>query len=366
MRAASLLFSRYIARQFMISIGLVLAILTGIIVLFDAVELVRRSYGHDMPFSIVIQMVLLKLPSILQEVIPFTVLIGGMLCFARLTRSLELVVARSAGLSAWQFLSPAVLSALAIGIFITTIFNPMAAIMLSGYEKLEARYLHGSTSMLAVSSTGLWMRQQNVDEGGKTVIHALRASHEDMTLYDILVLVLDQDNKFIRRIDADSATLKAGYWHIKNAVLTRPGMTAEREENFMLPTSLSSNQLQDSFASPETMSFWELPAFIKALKEAGFSALRHELHWHRVMTLPFFLSAMVMIAAAFSLRLPRRGKTGMLFALGIFVGYVIYFLSDLVSALGLSGSIPVLMAAWMPVLISMLFGFVLLLHLEDG
>jgi lipopolysaccharide export system permease protein len=51
---------------------------------------------------------------------------------------------------------------------------------------------------------------------------------------------------------------------------------------------------------------------------------------------------------------------------GIFSGFVIYFVSDLVAALGLSGSIPVIMAAWAPVGISILLGTVLMLHLEDG
>ena len=39
---------------------------------------------------------------------------------------------------------------------------------------------------------------------------------------------------------------------------------------------------------------------------------------------------------------------------------------DLVAALGLSGSIPVVLAAWVPVAISIMTGMALMLHLEDG
>jgi len=358
--------SKYIGRNFVMSVGLVLAVIAGIIILFDVLELIRRSYSKDVPFRIIIEMTLLKLPTILQKVVPFAVLLGGILSFSRLTRSSELIVARAAGVSAWQFLAPAFIISFALGVFMTTLFNPLGSIMLSRYEQVEAKYMRGSSSMLSVSSTGLWLRQSNEANGGKTVIHSLRVSNKNMELFDVTIFMFGDKNRFIKRIDAPSAKLTQGYWYINDAVLTVPGRPAAKSADYKLKTTLSIEQIQESFASPETMSFWELPGFIDNLTKAGFSAIRHSIYWHKVLVIPFFLCAMVFFAAAFSLRPPRQGKTGALMSGGILAGFVIYFLSDLVSALGLSGSIPVVMAAWFPVGISMLLGAVLMLHLEDG
>ena len=51
---------------------------------------------------------------------------------------------------------------------------------------------------------------------------------------------------------------------------------------------------------------------------------------------------------------------------GVMTGFLLYFLSNFVFALGLSGKIPVVMAAWTPTIVSLLAGFALLFHLEDG
>ena len=78
------------------------------------------------------------------------------------------------------------------------------------------------------------------------------------------------------------------------------------------------------------------------------------------------LIAMVLIAATFSLRLTRRGGTMLWASSGLFFGFLLYFLSDLVFALGLSARIPEVLAAWAPATVTMLLGLTSLLHLEDG
>ena len=75
---------------------------------------------------------------------------------------------------------------------------------------------------------------------------------------------------------------------------------------------------------------------------------------------------MVLIAATFSLRLTRRGGTGLLVLGGLIAGFLLFFLTDVVLALGMSGSIPVILAAWAPAGVFTLLGLAMLLHLEDG
>jgi len=182
----------------------------------------------------------------------------------------------------------------------------------------------------------------------------------------VTIFQFEEDDRFVRRIDADSARLEEGYWAIEKAVMTAPDEPARFHDRFRLPTSLTLAQIQDSFAAPETLSFWALPAFIEVLERSGFSAIKHRIHFYSLLAGPLLLAAMVIIAASFSLRLTRRGGTGLLIVAGVLTGFVLYFLSDLVLALGLSGKIPPLLAAWTPAGISALAGIALLFHLEDG
>ena len=74
--------------------------------LFDFIELLRRAATKpDVGFGLVLEIAALRLPYVAMEILPFAVLLGGILAFWRLTRSSELIVARAAGVSAWQFLA---------------------------------------------------------------------------------------------------------------------------------------------------------------------------------------------------------------------------------------------------------------------
>ena len=114
------------------------------------------------------------------------------------------------------------------------------------------------------------------------------------------------------------------------------------------------------------MSFWDLPGFIQTLEKAGFSAVRHRLYWHSLLAAPLLMCAMVLIAASFTLRHSGLGGTTFVIAGGVITGFVLYFFTDIVFALGLSDSIPAVLAAWTPSGVATLLGLATLLHLEDG
>ena len=79
-----------------------LAALAGLVGLFDFIELLRRAATKpDATFALVLQIAGLRLPYVTMQLLPFAVLLGGIVAFWRLTRSSELIVARASGVSAW-------------------------------------------------------------------------------------------------------------------------------------------------------------------------------------------------------------------------------------------------------------------------
>jgi lipopolysaccharide export system permease protein len=197
-------------------------------------------------------------------------------------------------------------------------------------------------------------------------VHALQVSPRDFELSDVVIFLFKDNDHFAGRIDAETAKLDDGYWDIRKAWITAPDQPPEFAADYRLKTNLTIEQIQDSFASPESVSFWELPQFIDLLQHAGFPALRHRLYWNSLLSDPLLLCAMVLIAATFSLRHQRRGGTVLIIAMGVFTGFLVYFISDVVFALGLTESIPIFLAAWSPAGASLLFGLAMLFHLEDG
>jgi lipopolysaccharide export system permease protein len=358
--------STYIARQFFIWFCGVFGTMVSVTFLLDYIELIRRGGTRaQATWGTLLEMAALKLPHTAQDVMPFAILFGTMLVFWRLTRSNELVVARAAGVSVWGFLTPAILVALLVGIVAVTLFNPIAAAMEASYQKLDKRILRQAGDPLSLSNAGLWLRQSDA-AGGQIVFHGDKSTAPELLLRNVSVYFLNRLSEFTSRIEARAARLDGGFWVIEDGQRFRPGEPPESFGEMRLPTSLTATKIEESLASPDTMSFWELPGFITLLEQSGFSAQRHRLHFNVLLARPFLFCAMVLVAATFSLRMQRRGGAAMLIVSGVAAGFLLYFVSDIVFALGLSAKIPILLAAWTPTAVSMIFGTSMLLHLEDG
>lgn len=359
--------SRYITRTYLLNLLGLFGALLFIVFLFDMVELIRRaSKRDDIPFSAVIEMGLLKLPEVAQIILPFAVLFGAMFTFWQLTRRYELIVVRSSGFSVWQFLSPILLAAFSIGLVQISLINPMGALLLGKYEELENIHLKRNKNEIAVFKEGLWLRQSLEGEAGYSILHAGRIDQKQWLLEDVTVLQFDESDHLQGRIDAAKARLENRSWVLEEALLHVGRGKAQEQARYQMPTELTPQDIEDSFGSPESMSFWRLPGHIETLESAGFDATRLRVHYQSLLAQPILFLGMILLAASVSMRPPRMRGTLMLIALGILIGFATFFLSSFLQALGVSRQIPVFLAAWSPALICLLMGVTMMLNFEDG
>ncbi|HEY5048956.1 MAG TPA: LPS export ABC transporter permease LptG [Rhizomicrobium sp.] len=355
---------KYLGRQFLVGVGIVMSLFLFLTFSIDFVDLVDRTADKHVPPEAIAAMCIFQLPDLGMKLLPFAVLLGAVFAFVRLSRSHELLAIRAAGFSAWNVLAAPLSVSAALGIVAALLFTPLSARMLAEFAQLEAKYIHGQASQLAVSSNGLWLRQG--DASAQSVIHALHVARQGVQLEDVIVFLYGARDKFLGRIDASSAALDNGSWTLHNAFVSNLDGNPKPYSRYSLPTTLTPARIQESFASPDTLSFWTLPSFIGAARRAGFSATRYLLYFDSLLMLPALFAAMVLMAASFSLRLARLGGLGRVILLGAIAGFGVYFFSNVATALGETGILPVPLAAAAPSTIAILVGLSLVFHNEDG
>ncbi|MBV9813251.1 MAG: LptF/LptG family permease, partial [Acetobacteraceae bacterium] len=304
------------------------------------------------------------------QILPFAVLLGGILAFWRLTRSSELIVARAAGVSAWQFLAVPVSLAALLGIVATAGVSPISAVMRARAEALDNTYLRVGTGPLALSGGQLWVRQ--ADHGlvpnGVAILHAQSVTMHDGALQAGDVSVFRQGGKddFLERVEAKQARLTNGDWVMTDARSIRADHLPTAPAAMTMPTDLTVSRVQESFAAPDTFSVWALPGFIRMLDMSGFSSIRHRLQFQSLLALPLLAGTMALVAAGFSMRPVRRGGVARMIGSGFAAGFALFALSKIVEEFGQSGTLPPALAAWAPAAAGLLLSLALLLHLEDG
>jgi len=357
--------SRYFGWRFLWA---VLAVFAGTLVLtatIDFLEMMRRTGDlRDISGFFIAKITLFRVPFITERVLPFAVLVGAMFCYLNLSRRLELVVARSAGISAWQFTAPAIAIAWLLGVVMTTVYNPISAVLHEQSTRLEADLFGGESGAFRNATSGFWLRQRN--EEGQAVINAKSSRQQGIELGGVTVFRFDTAGRFQDRIEAKSATLEPGYWRLEAARIHVSGIAPSQRDILRMKTTLTPTQVGESFATPETVPFWSLSSYIDAAENAGLAAAGYRLQYYQLLTQPFYLVAMVLLAASVSLRLFRFGGVQKIVLAGVAAGFVLYVLAKVTGDVSKAGMMPAMLAAGLPPAAGGLTGLIALLYQEDG
>ena len=357
---------RYFGLRFLSAVVLVFISIFALVALLDYIELMRRA--GDVPNVsplLVAKTSFFRVPQVIERIMPFCVLIGGMWCYLNLSRRLELVIARAAGMSAWQFVAPAMVVAFLIGVFATAIYNPVSAIMQERSKKLEAELFGRQMSGFGGSAGGTFWANQKTNEG-QAIINAQSSRDQGVALNGVTVFTFGNDGRFKERIEARAAVLDPGVWKLLDARVYRLGQRPLERKVYELKTSLTPEQVRESFATPETVPFWDLPAYIKIAEHAGLVAAGYRFQFQKLLARPFLMVAMVLLAASVSLRFFRFGGVQKMVLSGVASGFLLYVLSKVTEDMSKAELMYPVTAAWLPVLAGGLTGFIALLYQEDG
>jgi lipopolysaccharide export system permease protein len=358
--------ARYFGLRFLTTVILVFLGILSLVALVDYIEMMRKTSGlPNIPASIVAQTSLFRVPQIAERIMPFSVLIAAMSCYLNLSRRLELVVARAAGMSAWQFVFPALVIALVLGVLATLVYNPLAAALQERSKRLEVEFLGGSPdSGLQNTGNGFWVRQKNAD--GQSIVNAVTSSEQGVRLGGVTVFRYDTEGHFLERIEAKTAVLGQGFWRLSEIRAYSNNAPPRESREYMLKTSLTPEQVRESFATPETVPFWDLPLYIEIAEHSGLGAAGYRLQYQKLLAKPFVLASMVLLAAAVSLRFFRFGGVQKMILSGVMAGFLLYVLSKVTDDLSKAELMHPIAAAWLPVFVGGLTGLVALLYQEDG
>ncbi len=354
---------RYFSIQFL---KVILAVFLTVFVLvytLDFVELMRRA-GETPGASpgAMARLALFRTPAVAELVMPFAVLFGSTAALLQLSRKLELVVARAAGISAWQFLQPGILVAILIGVLSVTVYNPGSAFLKQKASEIEARIFARSNQNSI--NKDLWLRQKSID--GQSIVRAEGVIEGSTTLTGLTIFVFDANGAFRERIEAAEGQLREGYWILKEVRLLSTTEEPQAYDEYLLATTLEASQVRQSFTAPDSVPFWDLPEIISRTTKAGLDATRYEIHYQSLLARPLLLIAMVFVAASVSLRFFRFGGVAKMVLGGVVAGFVLYVLQQIMEDLGGAGFVRPVVAAWFPAVVGTLLGGLAILYQEDG
>ncbi len=345
----------YILKKFLYSFLITFVILASIIFIGDFVEQFRKTAGKNVPFNIVLQLTIFNFPNLITYTLPITSFFSSILALLIFIRNSELTVISVMGISNLKAILPAIILHFFIGITFITLANPLIAIFDEKYSNLKYEYIDRVDKFASITKNGLWLKQDNYETNLTSVLYAKSTEQEGRVLNSFMLLEYDDKGAFNGRIDGKKAELNEGYWDMFEIQIT-PKFGETTYKNYVkYKTNIKPEDISDGLSSPSSISIWRLLTFISFLEELGYSAIDFKMHLYSLISLPFFISALVLLAFCLVQGIKQNDKFSKTIVSSLIIIFFLYFISNLLNALGSTSQIhPIVANFSMPVITFMI------------
>ena len=354
----------YILKKFFYSFILTFLIFAVILFIGDFVEQFRKSTGKNVSLNIIFQLTLLNFLSLIYFTLPLIVFASSILAYLGLIKGSEKIIINSVGISNIKITLPAITLYIFLGIFFITIINPLTALFDERYSELEYRYIDRVDKFASITKNGLWLKQHNQEKNLSSVLYAREIREQGRYIIDFMILEYDEKGSFQGRLDGNTAVLNNEYWMMENTQITPKFGMAYFEKSLKYQTNIKPEDITDSLSSPTNISIWRLLTFINFLEGLGYSAIDFKMHLYDLIFLPFFMASLALLASALVRKLKQNDKFTEIIIYSLVIIFIIYFISNLLDALGSTSQLnPIISKASLPLIVTF---FSILIYQKDN
>lgn len=338
----------------------------------------------------------LRLPFLLLQILPFIALLDSLIFFFLQNKYCELVILRSIGISAWQFIFPVCLGSFFLGVIAIFIINPLSAYSLNTANMLITKWQGNNINYNNLLTPHPWIIQKTKD--GETELHPqsifknIKSSQlinelNQMNILNSLPLNITKNKQdylalrntnfiFIEKDKEKVPTIKwlfatktfllPGYWLLIKPQIYSNNLLPSNPSFYLLKTNIQPQFVEAYLTDPNMVPFYKLLQNIKIAKNFGYNPYGFSVILHYLLALPMLLTSMSLIAAINSLRFNRDNNVKIYIMFAILAGFTLYLITNITQNFAKVGFISPIIAAWAPVLIALCAGISFLLKQEDG
>ena len=362
--------SIYIAIRYLQSLGISLLTVLFFILLIDGSDQLNFFSSNGLDANKAILNIFLRIPMLTLEAMALIIMLSSILTFSWLSNSNEIPILKASGKSAFRILLPPVIITILLGLIVTFIGGPLVSTSMRASDTVLERLNLTNKNSFSVSDNDIWLRDKN--ESIDMVIKASTMNSTATVFYDLIFFEFYGQEKLNRKIKASKAILRDNFWELTDVKILDNNLRPEIKskpitiKQLDVPTSLTNEQITDSFADPRVISIYSIKQFISRLEMSGYSAVRHKLFFLTELSRPIFFTAMLLIAAIFLLGTESKLSRGIKIFMCLFIGFLLFSIQKIFESFALTEQIPLSLVAFGPSIVAILIFSGILLHIEDG
>ena len=339
-------------------------------------ELIRQVTDSGLPWSIAFKIMVLRLPEFVVFAFPMSILLATLMAYSRLSSDSELIALRSIGVNVYRLILPAIAFSLCI-VSLTFFFNNFVAPAANYQATVTLKQALGKTRPDFETENILFDEYQEVASANgdsREILTRLFYAEEFDGEQMKNLTVLDRSQQSVNQIVvAQSAkwNVRENIWDFYNGTIYLVGVdggynNVVRFQHQKLALPQTAFDITKQGKKTNEMNIFEAQEYLEIVKHgADEQRIRKwQVRIQEKIAIPFACLVFALTGAALGVKPQNSGKAT---SFGICIGLIFayYVLSFISQSLGISGTIPPWLAAWLPNFLGLIAASGLLVQAVD-
>jgi len=337
--------TRYLAREFTQNFFLGLGAFSVIYLVVEFFERINAFLHNKAPLAMMGSYFLNKIPSIIFQVAPASILLSSIITLGLMSRHNEIMALKAGGISLRRITLPILGVVLILYLAILGLNEYLVPLANQNVRLYMDLIIHKKKPVAAFKQSQLWIHSHQAIYNIQ-LYHPERDFLEGVTIYRF-----DANFRIKERVDARSARWKEGRWVFSEATVTQfssdgfPVRKKFPEITLTLPENPADFRIAEK--NPDEMNYRELKDYVEKIERDGYDATKYRCALHAIFSFPFTSVIMAFLGIPLALRKERGAGIALGLAFSILFSFLYLVIFSFSLELGKAGSIPPFLSAWL-------------------
>ena len=339
-----------------------LIIITILVLFLNLLEISRILEKENTTLGFFLLLSLLKLPTIISEIIPFVIILSIAFLFKNLITNNELISIRNMGFSILDIFKPIAIAIFLFGLFILLFINPLAANFENNFNNLTSKKYPNMYSIKFINE-GMWIKNISEDNN-KNYINISKINLDNMNAEEIKILNIN--NKFNKIIIAEKGEIIDKIFKLQNvSILNINNDKFEKVEFYNLILNFDKSNIIDSILNFKFIPFYKYKKHVNNLKKFNLHSSEVSLYYLSEILKPIFLVIIGFTVMGFSGKFKRNENFFKVLFISILIGFLIFLLKEIVTALTTTMEISFIFSYFIIFMFPLIIGLYQMIRIES-
>ena len=339
-----------------------LIIITIFVLFLNLLEISRILEKENTTLGFFLLLSLLKLPTIISEIIPFVVILSIAFLFKNLITNNELISIRNMGFSILDIFKPIAIAIFLFGLFILLFINPLAANFENNFNNLTSKKYPNMYSIKFINE-GMWIKNISEDNN-KNYINISKINLDNMHAEKIKILNIN--NKFNKIIIAEKGQIIDKIFKLQNvSILNINNDKFEKVEFYNLILNFDKSNIIDSILNFKFIPFYKYKKHVNNLKKFNLHSSEVSLYYLSEILKPIFLVIIGFTVMGFSGKFKRNENFFKVLFISILIGFLIFLLKEIVTTLTTTMKISFIFSYFIIFMFPLMIGLYQMIRIES-